>query len=142
MYRRPSPIIRTCKKGHSYFLKKKSKIGCPICRTGRTALWNKTTEGKTYNEKYRVDNKSKYAFYNGQRRALKMKATPLWLTKEQKKEILEFYSLAKELQWLSEEPLHVDHIVPLQGKEVCGLHVPWNLQIIPKSMNLRKKNRL
>jgi 5-methylcytosine-specific restriction endonuclease McrA len=71
-----------------------------------------------------------------------MKATPLWLTKEQKKEILEFYSLAKELQWLSEEPLHVDHIVPLQGKEVCGLHVPWNLQIIPKSMNLRKKNRL
>lgn len=54
----------------------------------------------------------------------------------------EFYKTAKELQWLSEEPLHVDHVVPLNGDSFSGLHVPWNLQILPASANIKKGNRL
>jgi hypothetical protein len=83
------------------------------------------------------------------RRSRKLQATPNWLTKEQFKEIEQFYIIAKELQWLSEEPLEVDHIVPLKAIDpitrkhiACGLHVPWNLQILPRFVNRSKSNKI
>jgi len=70
----------------------------------------------------------------------KLKRTPKWLTKEHFNEIEQFYILSYELRWLSEEPLQVDHIIPLQGKNVSGLHVPWNLQILGQTDNCSKHN--
>lgn len=70
-----------------------------------------------------------------------MYRTPKWLSKEQIKEIASFYVMAKELEKVFTWKQCVDHIVPLQGKTVSGLHVPWNLQILSASMNIEKGNK-
>jgi 5-methylcytosine-specific restriction endonuclease McrA len=68
-------------------------------------------------------------------------ATPVWLNQTQIKEIEHYHWLARDLEIVSGEKYHVDHIVPIKGKLVCGLHVPWNLQILPSDINLSKGNR-
>lgn len=94
------------------------------------------------NYKYRKSNRGIVNSHTANYKAKRLRATPTWLTVNHKKEIRTFYNLAKELEWLSDGTLEVDHIIPLQGKNVSGLHVPWNLQIIPKSINSRKRNNL
>lgn len=76
------------------------------------------------------------------RRAQKIQATPKWLTKEHFKYIEHLYLQAKELEKLDGIKRHVDHIIPLNGKNVTGLHVPWNLQILTAEENISKGNRL
>ena len=67
-------------------------------------------------------------------------ATPPWLTDGQKQSVMDIYYTAKMLTKVLGTVYHVDHIVPLKGKNVCGLHVPWNLRVIPASENLSKGN--
>lgn len=54
--------------------------------------------------------------------------------------IKEIYHLAKVRTQITGMKWHVDHIVPLKGRGVCGLHVPWNLRVIPAIDNLKKHN--
>lgn len=93
-----------------------------------------------YRKEYYAGNKPKFRQWGAKYRASKTNSTPPWLTEEQKKQMEYFYWLAKDLQVTTGEAYHVDHIVPLQGKDVCGLHVPWNLQILPADVNLKKNN--
>lgn len=79
---------------------------------------------------------------SAERRAIKLKATPKWLNKNQKEAIKLEYSLAEWCTKVLNEPYEVDHIVPLRGKDVCGLHVPWNLQVIAAKDNRIKNNRM
>lgn len=74
-----------------------------------------------------------------QRKAARFGATPLWCDRDAVREI---YKKAKEISVKTGVIHHVDHIVPLRNKLVCGLHVPANLRIIPSVENLRKSNRL
>ena len=71
----------------------------------------------------------------------KRKSCPKWLSKNQHNEIKEFYIEAKKLEQIDGIKRHVDHIIPLQGKNVSGLHVPWNLQILTQTENLEKSNK-
>lgn len=78
---------------------------------------------------------------NAKRRAAKLNRTPKWLGKQASSLITTFYNEAKRLSKETGVKFHVDHIVPLQGAFVSGLHVPWNLQVIPAIDNMRKNNR-
>lgn len=85
-------------------------------------------------------NKDRVNATKAKRRATKLMATPAWLSKEQITAIDTIYWLSIDLERVSGEKYHVDHIVPLLGKNVCGLHVPWNLQILPADINTSKGN--
>jgi 5-methylcytosine-specific restriction endonuclease McrA len=79
------------------------------------------------------------ALYN-KRRSAKIHRTPPWLTKEHFTEIKAIYQKAQALKDFTGEDWDVDHIVPLQGELVCGLHVPWNLRVITSEENRKKNN--
>ena len=78
-------------------------------------------------------NKSKSMANSALRKAKKLQRMPSWLTKEQKKQITDMYRKCPK-------GYHVDHIIPLCGKTVSGLHVPWNLQYLSAYENLKKSN--
>ncbi len=67
-------------------------------------------------------------------RAAKLQRTPKWLTSKDLNQICNFYESCPE-------GYHVDHVIPLQGKNVSGLHVLENLQYLPATENLRKSNK-
>lgn len=54
----------------------------------------------------------------------------------------EAYDLAKLRELDTNVKWHVDHIIPLNGRNVCGLHTWNNLQVIPAVVNLSKGNRV
>ena len=74
--------------------------------------------------------------------ASKKNAAPQWLTKQHRDEMALQYSRAMALSAETGIPHEVDHIVPLQSDVVCGLHVPWNLQVLTALKNRQKSNSL
>ena len=75
------------------------------------------------------------------RKTAKMNRTPPWLTEDDFWLIEQAYDLAAKRTQMFGFSWHVDHIIPLQGKIVSGLHVPCNLQVIPGSINTSKQNK-
>lgn len=87
-------------------------------------------------QQWRQANPGKVAANAAKRRAAKHQRTPRWLTAEHIQQMKDVYIAAQTTGMV------VDHIIPLLGKEVCGLHVPWNLQLMTAADNLKKGNRL
>lgn len=93
-----------------------------------------------YRSKGRERQKNKSAEYLEavrRRDAAKISAMPKWADVDAIKSIYKKCALISEITGIKH---HVDHIVPLRGKNVCGLHIPINLQIITASENMSKSN--
>ena len=142
----------------------KSKVTCPGVKYGENRNPPHETEednfhknqtyckdckrdlNKYYNPKNNPKNNpkrdlTKYAHNGAKRRATKLKATPKWLKDYHEDDIKKIYEYRTELNKIAGYVMfHVDHIVPLQGNNVCGLHVPWNLRVITAEENLQKGN--
>jgi 5-methylcytosine-specific restriction endonuclease McrA len=95
-----------------------------------------------YNKQYRQNNKDKINSITAKRKSAKIQRTPPWLTAEHWNQIELFYKQAYDLSKTLGVQHHVDHIVPLRGQFVSGLHVPWNLQVLTASENCSKSNRV
>ena len=83
-------------------------------------------------------NKERYVAARARRRAAQESATPTWLTAIDKAMIQEMYDVSEARYIQTGIKHHVDHIVPINGKGVAGMHVPWNLQVITAHENLSK----
>ena len=152
-------VCKTCNQGlplTSFHKAKQGKFGvrssCKDCELSKQSVRRNCDEIKAkvsvYNKSYPKDKKSaaqkawaknnydRVLSYNASRRQLSKRAT----FSGYEKEIAEFYWLARDLKAITGEDYHVDHIVPLRGKNICGLHVPWNLQVLPSDLNLSKGN--
>ena len=89
---------------------------------------------------WEAKNKDKKSVYRANSRAAKLNRTPSWVTKEDLKETKDIYRMARRRQEVESIEYHVDHIIPLQGKSISGLHVPSNLQILTARDNRGKGN--
>lgn len=91
-----------------------------------------------YGKRHYEQNKALYLAKFLKRRAAKMRALPVWADLEKINQIYEEARVKSE----SGIKYEVDHIVPLQSELVCGLHVHYNLRVITKEENRKKRNKL
>ena len=82
----------------------------------------------------------KWRVHMSKRMVFKTRATPSWLDLAHHSRINQVYAITQQLQELTGNIYHVDHIVPLVSEIVCGLHVWWNLQPMPEKSNVLKNN--
>lgn len=120
--------VRKCNKAHPQRARaasKKYKKVHPEKVRVTSAIWSKA---------HPAQNNAR----NSRHRAEKLKATPAWANAFF---IAEAYDLAQRRTKATGITWHVDHIVPLRSKLVCGLHVENNLQLLPAAENSSKGNR-
>ena len=93
------------------------------------------------NKAWALKNSASLNARNRTRKAAQKHRTPAWLTDIDYERIANEYKLAALLTKVTGQKWEVDHIIPLQGKTVSGLHVPGNLRAIPAAQNRSKYNQ-
>lgn len=96
---------------------------------------------QAYRKEYVEKNKAKILAKTRKRQAAKLNRTPKWVDAEELWLIEEAYALARLRTEMTGIYWHVDHVIPLQGRLVSGLHTISNLQVIPALLNYKKNNR-
>jgi hypothetical protein len=92
-------------------------------------------------KKYYQNNTHKWTYYNKKRDVLLKSRLPKWITPLDLKVIECYYNIANRISSCLGVLHHVDHIIPLQGFIVSGLHTPLNLEVLPARLNLQKGNK-
>lgn len=114
----------------------------------RTKLWAKKNPEKYKlncimgSRRRRKENPEKHIEEQRLRRSRVKMATPSWLSKKDFEQMNQLYKIARSLTKVSGVDYTVDHIIPIKNKVVCGLHVPNNLQILTRSQNCAKAQKL
>lgn len=91
--------------------------------------------------KWRQSNREKLRPYQSAYNAIRWKRTSIPLAKLHFEQIVKVYEKRDHKTKQTGIEHHVDHVVPILGKNICGLHVPWNMQIIPAKQNRIKSNK-
>ena len=91
------------------------------------------------NARRRAELRPKLAEYFSWHRASKAMRTPAWSDRDA---VRAFYVIARRVTDCTGIPHTVDHVYPLHGRGVSGLHVPENLRVLPRWLNQSKGNRV
>jgi hypothetical protein len=111
-----------------------------ISRKAKEAYLTNSKPAKDRARKWVALNREKHNASCMERHVLKMSRRPEWARELTLLACQEAYDKAKRLSEMTGVPYDVDHIVPLRGETVCGLHIYNNLQVIPASQNRSKKH--
>jgi hypothetical protein len=127
-------------KSNTAIVKRIPAVGVCFSDDCTSGVFAKNLCKQCYMQVWAKENPHKICAMASKRRASIKKRTPNWLTDDDLWMIEEAYDLAQKRTKLLGFAWHVDHIIPLHGKNVCGLHVPSNLQVIPAISNQRKSS--
>jgi hypothetical protein len=110
----------------------------------RMCTWRAENKDRLSDQKkvYYRENKEIFYANNAKRRARKLNATALWDLELTALVELEAFDIACQRHKVTGFGWDVDHMLPLRGKDISGLHVWNNLQVIPSTLNSYKKNRM
>lgn len=97
---------------------------------------------KKRSSQWAKDNKDRANAKTALRRAARKRAVPKWLTTEHKQVMQLMYAVARRVSKETGVVHELDHIYPLSGETVCGLHCPENLQLLTQTQNRSKHNRI
>ena len=103
--------------------------------------WKDPVAARTATKVYGKNNVAKTREWGRAYQAAKRQRAPKWLDADDRWLLAQAYELAVLRTKITGFVWHVDHIIPLRGKLVSGLHVPLNLQVIPATANMQKRNR-
>jgi len=103
---------------------------------------NNLQKQRSSSQRWKDNNRERISIYNAMKRPERDErlkaATPKWVDQSS---IVIKYKERDCLNRMTGVAHHVDHVVPLKGKNICGLHVPWNLRVILARDNLAKHNK-
>lgn len=120
-----------------------SQMDTEIAQLERMQEWKANLATLDCKARYREKNRALLRHKQAMRRAIQHNAKPSWLTKDHERQILRLHEKAVDREFWTKIPHDVHHSVPLcakcdeTGEDIaCGMHVPWNLEVLPREENL------